>query len=86
MDWIEKAFADAEKKNTDSFGIAYKIRGFLDENTPKILDQWAKVVGKEKSVTLAKYLSEHDDMNDLVETLTEVFTVAGYLFAKMEES
>lgn len=82
--WIDSAFEQA-KIDADRLGpIAGTVRKFLDENSPAILDRWSSVVGRDKAIWFAKILSENDELSDLVETLTECFTVAGYLLAKME--
>jgi len=83
--WINEAFKKAQEDAERGASAAYKIRAFLDENTPTILDKWSRLVGREKSLKFAVMLSENDEFNELVETLTECFTVAGYLLAQIEK-
>ena len=83
-DWIKEAFQKASRQADKAGPVAVKIRKLLDNHTPDILNMWAKVEGQDKAIFFAKVLSENDEFNELVETLTECFTVAGYLFAQME--
>lgn len=83
--WINEAFEKAQK-DIPSTEFAVKIRAFLDSNTPEILNKWTATVGDEMALHFAKVLAANDSFSDAVETLTECFTVAGYILAKMENN
>ena len=84
--WIEEAFEIANAVNNKANSIASTIRKFLDENTPNILDKWSEMIGRDKAIWFAKILSENEELSDIVETLTECFTLSGYLLAITEET
>ena len=84
--WIDEAFKEAIELNKTAESYSKTIREFLDEYTPTILDKWANVVGRDKSIWLATILSDNDELNELIETLTAFFTIAGYMLAKSEEN
>ena len=83
--WINEAFEKAQQ-DLPSTELAVKIRAFLDSNTPTILKKWTAIVGDEMALHFAKVLAANDSFSDAVETLTECFTVAGYILAKMEKN
>ena len=83
-DWINDAFKEAQRNADMAAPVAEKIRAFLDEYTPGILDRWSNMVGRDKAMKFAKFLADNDDARDLVEALTECFTVSGYLFAMID--
>lgn len=83
--WINEAFEKAQH-DLPSAELAVKIRAFLDSNTPTILKKWTAIVGDEMALHFAKVLAANDSFSDAVETLTECFTVAGYILAKMEKN
>lgn len=83
--WIEEAFEQASSDLEEYGKIAEKVRRFLDECTPNILDRWSHVVGLEKSIKFAEIIANTDGAVELVDELTAIFTLAGYLLAKSEE-
>lgn len=83
--WIEEAFEQASSDLEEYGKIAEKVRRFLDEYTPNILDRWSHVVGLEKSIKFAEIIAYTDGAVELVDELTTIFTLAGYLLAKSEE-
>ena len=84
--WIKEAFEKANAVSNKANSVAHTIRKFLDDNTPDILDKWSEMVGRDKALWFAKILSENEELTNLVETLSECFTVSGYLLAKMEDN
>ena len=83
--WINEAFEKAQK-DIPGTELAVRVREFLDANTPAILNKWSELVGSEMALHFAKVLAANDSFSDAVETLTECFTVAGYILAKMEKN
>ena len=84
-DWITEAFKKAQSDAAIIGKYATTIQRFLDEHTPAILDGWAKIVGKDKAALFSVLLSENDELRKLVDSLTGVFTTAGYMLAKAED-
>ena len=84
--WIKEAFDKAKIDAEKSKSVADTISRFLDENTPLVLKKWSQIVGEDKAIAFAKELAKNPELNEMVETLTGVFTVAGYLLAVMEQN
>ena len=80
--WINNAFQQAQKDAERIDNLVNTIRDFLDYETPLILDQWAKVMGEEKTMKFIAMLGENKELNEYVESLSECFAIAGYLLAK----
>ena len=83
-DWINKAFEQASSDAERAKSTAIKIRKFLDENTPQILEKWSEAVGRDKALRFGTVMSENEDFGLLVDMLAAVFATAGYVFAKTE--
>lgn len=79
-EWIKQAFEKARKEANRANPIAVRVRKGLDEHTEEILDKWANVVGRDKSMKLALMLRDDEELSDLVETLCETFFTAGYVY------
>lgn len=79
--WINKALNQASEESK----IAMAINEFLEENTPAILDKWSETIGNEKVTRFAKIITTDEELMEMIISLTNCFTIAGYLFAKEGE-
>lgn len=80
--WIEEAFEKAGRQANNADEISQMISGFLNENTPAILDTWSKIVGSNTAARFAKLVLEHDWFCDAITALQETFLTAGYFLSK----
>ena len=80
--WIYDAFEQAQKEYNHTKPIAKVIGDFLESETPRLLDIWGKLVGKDKMLRMARLFASNQDLGDDIADMCKVFAIAGFLYNK----
>lgn len=84
MDWIGKAFEDANKQLEHAQKVNDRIEFHMGRDCVKILENWGEMVGEKNANHIAKIMMQ-DDNSELMYSLCRAFAVMGYYWRIADE-
>ena len=84
MDWIGKAFSEANKQVEHAKKVNERIEFFMDRDSKGVLENWGDMVGEKNATKVANIMMDEDN-SELFYSLCRAFAVMGYYWRLTDE-